>query len=70
MLAEKYKLGKKTTDIALEILNLNKTEILSIDSISNQDFTEVGSWYICFFSPHRVCSAIVSVGLKSLLDTL
>ncbi|CAL9767597.1 unnamed protein product [Musa acuminata subsp. burmannicoides] len=40
VLAEKYKLGKKTTDIALEILNLNKTEILSIDSISNQDFTE------------------------------
>lgn len=39
--AEPYKLGKRTTDIALEILNLNKTEVLSIDTISNQDFTEV-----------------------------
>lgn len=39
--AEPYKLGKRTTDIVLEILNLNKTEILSIDTISNQDFTEV-----------------------------
>ncbi|OIT27432.1 zinc finger ccch domain-containing protein 19 [Nicotiana attenuata] len=38
--AEPYKLGKRTTDIVLEILNLNKTEILSIDTISNQDFTE------------------------------
>ncbi|KAF3676518.1 putative zinc finger CCCH domain-containing protein 19-like isoform X2 [Capsicum annuum] len=38
--AEPYKLGKRTTDIALEILNLNKTEVLSIDTISNQDFTE------------------------------
>lgn len=39
--AEPYKLGKRTTDIQLEILNLNKTEVLSIDTISNQDFTEV-----------------------------
>lgn len=38
---EPYKLGKRTTDIMLEILNLNKTEVLSIDTISNQDFTEV-----------------------------
>ncbi|KAK6776261.1 hypothetical protein RDI58_027262 [Solanum bulbocastanum] len=38
--AEPYKLGKRTTDIQLEILNLNKTEVLSIDTISNQDFTE------------------------------
>ncbi|XP_059315123.1 zinc finger CCCH domain-containing protein 19 [Lycium ferocissimum] len=38
--AEPYKLGKRTTDVALEILNLNKTEVLSIDTISNQDFTE------------------------------
>ncbi|CAN4119739.1 unnamed protein product [Withania somnifera] len=38
--AEPYKLGKRTTDIVLEILNLNKMEVLSIDTISNQDFTE------------------------------
>ncbi|CAN4118067.1 unnamed protein product [Withania somnifera] len=38
--AEPYKLGKRTTDIMLDILNLNKTEVLSIDTISNQDFTE------------------------------
>ncbi|CAL9782620.1 unnamed protein product [Musa acuminata subsp. burmannicoides] len=40
VVAEKYKLGKKTTDIAVEILNLDKIEILSIDALSNQEFTE------------------------------
>ncbi|CAN6686092.1 unnamed protein product [Malus baccata var. baccata] len=38
--AEPYKVGKRMTDILLEILNLNKTEIISIDIISNQEFTE------------------------------
>ncbi|WCJ40901.1 nucleic acid binding zinc ion binding DNA binding [Euphorbia peplus] len=38
--AEPYKVGKKTTEFLLEILNLNKTETVSIDIISNQDFTE------------------------------
>ncbi|XP_050363105.1 zinc finger CCCH domain-containing protein 19 isoform X2 [Argentina anserina] len=38
--AEPYKVGKRMTDILLEILNLNKTEIVTIDIISNQDFTE------------------------------
>ncbi|XP_027356341.1 zinc finger CCCH domain-containing protein 19 [Abrus precatorius] len=38
--AEAYKVGKRMTDILLEILNLNKTEIVSIDIISNQEFTE------------------------------
>ncbi|KAM7265637.1 hypothetical protein ACFE04_003320 [Oxalis oulophora] len=37
---EPYKVGKKTTDFLLEILNLNKTEVVSIDIISNQDFTD------------------------------
>ncbi|KAL0694269.1 hypothetical protein Bca4012_061449 [Brassica carinata] len=37
---EPYKVGKKTTDYVLEILNLDKTEVISIDIISNQDFTE------------------------------
>ncbi|KAL5985844.1 hypothetical protein ACLOJK_027833 [Asimina triloba] len=39
--AEMYKTGKKTTYFTLEILNLNKTEVISIDIISNQEFTEV-----------------------------
>ncbi|KAM3276980.1 hypothetical protein ACQJBY_045033 [Aegilops geniculata] len=38
--AEKYKCGKKTTDITLEILNLDKKEVISIDITSNQEFTE------------------------------
>ncbi|VFQ67838.1 unnamed protein product [Cuscuta campestris] len=38
--SDPYKVGKRTTDILLEILNLNKTEVISIDTISNQDFTE------------------------------
>ncbi|EXB37116.1 Zinc finger CCCH domain-containing protein 44 [Morus notabilis] len=38
--AEPYKVGKRMTDTLLEILNLNKTEIISIDIISNQEFTE------------------------------
>ncbi|ESQ50380.1 hypothetical protein EUTSA_v10001877mg [Eutrema salsugineum] len=37
---EPYKVGKKTTDFELEILNLDKKEVISIDVISNQDFTE------------------------------
>ncbi|GAB2291756.1 hypothetical protein Dimus_026009 [Dionaea muscipula] len=38
--AEQYKVGKRTTYIMLEILNLDKTELISIDSISNQEFSE------------------------------
>ncbi|KAL6846009.1 hypothetical protein ACP4OV_023457 [Aristida adscensionis] len=38
--AEKYKCGKKTTDVTLEILNLDKREVVTIDIISNQEFTE------------------------------
>ncbi|XXG40194.1 hypothetical protein AAC387_Pa01g0973 [Persea americana] len=38
--AEAYKTGKKTTDVTLEILNLNKTEVITIDIISNQEFSE------------------------------
>lgn len=39
--AERYTVGKKTTDYALEISNLEKKEIITMDTISNQDFTEV-----------------------------
>ncbi|KAJ0433967.1 putative chromatin regulator PHD family [Helianthus annuus] len=35
-----YTLSKRTTRTMLEILNLDKTETISIDSISNQDFME------------------------------
>lgn len=35
-----YNTGRKITDIILEILNLTKKEDVSIDAVSNQDFTE------------------------------
>ncbi|CAI0375059.1 unnamed protein product, partial [Linum tenue] len=35
-----YRVGKRTANFLLEILNLNKTEVISIDAISNQEFTE------------------------------
>ncbi|KAB2057765.1 hypothetical protein ES319_A11G189700v1 [Gossypium barbadense] len=38
--AEPYKIGERTTDIMLEILNLDKKEAVSINGISNQEFTE------------------------------
>ncbi|KAJ4831546.1 hypothetical protein Tsubulata_017969 [Turnera subulata] len=38
--AEPYRVGKKMTNFLLEILNLNKTEVVSMDIISNQEFTE------------------------------
>ncbi|XP_022843993.1 zinc finger CCCH domain-containing protein 44-like [Olea europaea var. sylvestris] len=38
--AEPHKAGCKTTDIRLEVLNLDKKEALSIDAISDQVFSE------------------------------
>ncbi|XP_038721812.1 zinc finger CCCH domain-containing protein 44-like isoform X2 [Tripterygium wilfordii] len=38
--AESYKVGTRTTDVMLEILNLDKKEVVSIDVISNQEFSE------------------------------
>uniref|UniRef100_A0A0A9H676 GYF domain-containing protein n=1 Tax=Arundo donax TaxID=35708 RepID=A0A0A9H676_ARUDO len=38
--AERYNVGKKKTDYALEISNLDKKEVITMDTISNQDFTE------------------------------
>uniref|UniRef100_A0A453JDP7 Uncharacterized protein n=1 Tax=Aegilops tauschii subsp. strangulata TaxID=200361 RepID=A0A453JDP7_AEGTS len=35
-------IGKKKTNFALEILNLRKKEIITMDTISNQDFTQGG----------------------------
>lgn len=39
--AEPYKIGSRTTDVMLQILNLDKKEVISIDEISNQEFSEV-----------------------------
>jgi hypothetical protein len=39
--AEPYKIGERTTDVMLEILNLDKKDVISIDEISNQEFSEV-----------------------------
>ncbi|KAM3756681.1 hypothetical protein ACB098_02G130300 [Castanea mollissima] len=38
--AEAYKIGERTTDVMLEILNLDKKEVISIEGISNQEFSE------------------------------
>ncbi|MED6174972.1 hypothetical protein PIB30_074078 [Stylosanthes scabra] len=38
--AEPYKIGSRTTDTMLEILNLNRKEAISIDEISNEEFSE------------------------------
>ncbi|XVE82526.1 hypothetical protein DITRI_Ditri16bG0012000 [Diplodiscus trichospermus] len=38
--AEPYKIGERTIDVMLEILNLDKKEVVSIDGISNQEFSE------------------------------
>ncbi|KAL0378355.1 UNVERIFIED_CONTAM: Zinc finger CCCH domain-containing protein 44 [Sesamum radiatum] len=38
--AEPYKIGNRTADFMLEVLNLDKKEVVSIDAISNQEFTE------------------------------
>ncbi|CAJ1930342.1 unnamed protein product [Sphenostylis stenocarpa] len=38
--AEPYKIGTRATDIKLEILNLNRKEVISIAEISNQEFSE------------------------------
>ncbi|KAG7968020.1 hypothetical protein I3843_08G129400 [Carya illinoinensis] len=38
--AKPYKLGQRNTDLMLEILNLDKKEVISIDEVSNQEFSE------------------------------
>ncbi|KAH6810220.1 zinc finger CCCH domain-containing protein 44 [Perilla frutescens var. frutescens] len=38
--AEPYKIGNKTADVMLEVLNLDRKEVVSIDGISNEEFTE------------------------------
>ncbi|KAL8473775.1 hypothetical protein ACS0TY_030578 [Phlomoides rotata] len=38
--AEPYKFGDTTTDVMFEVLNLDKIEVVSLDAISNLEFTE------------------------------
>ncbi|CAI9780558.1 unnamed protein product [Fraxinus pennsylvanica] len=38
--SEPYKIGVRTIDIMLEVLNLDKKEAIAIDAISNQEFSE------------------------------
>ncbi|KAL0378369.1 UNVERIFIED_CONTAM: Zinc finger CCCH domain-containing protein 44 [Sesamum radiatum] len=40
VVAEPYKIGDRTADVMLEVLNLDKKEVVSMDGISNQEFTE------------------------------
>ena len=39
--AEPYKIGERAIDVMLEILNLDKKEVVSIGGISNHEFSEV-----------------------------
>lgn len=43
--AEPYKIGDKTADVMLEVLNLDTKEVVSIHAISNEEFTEVTRIY-------------------------
>lgn len=48
-----YTIGNRTSDVTLKVINLDKQEDVSIDAISNQDFSEV--IHICCFSTfHRL----------------
>ncbi|XP_022885690.1 zinc finger CCCH domain-containing protein 44-like isoform X2 [Olea europaea var. sylvestris] len=47
MVAEPHKIGFNTTDIMLEVLNLGKKEALSIDAISDQEFSEDECRQLC-----------------------
>ena len=54
---EPYNIGTKATDVMLEILNLDKKEVISIDGISDQEFSQVIITYChCMF----VCRIRVS----------
>lgn len=38
-----YKIGDRSVDVMLEVLNLDKKEMVSIDTISNQELCEVNN---------------------------
>ena len=44
-----YKVGDKSADVMLEVLNLDKKETVSIDAISNQDLSEVNFVFLFIF---------------------
>jgi len=62
--AEKYNIGKKKTNFALEILNLRKKEIITMDTISNQDFTQVISLSL---SLSHFCNLYLNMNVISLV---
>ncbi|XP_051140701.1 zinc finger CCCH domain-containing protein 44-like [Andrographis paniculata] len=39
-MAKPYKVGERTANVMLEVLNLDEKEVVSIDAISNDEFTE------------------------------
>lgn len=49
------------TNFALEIMNLNKKEIITMDTVSNQDFTEVKSFIL--FSSLNECHIALLVSM-------
>lgn len=51
------------TDIVLDILNLSKTEVVSIDVISNQEFTEVVTFADTSFM-YTSCSLFYTIDVE------
>lgn len=43
---ESYNIGTRTTNIVLEISNLTKRELIPINEISNQEFSEVNRIFL------------------------
>lgn len=65
---EHYNLGTKTTDVMLEILNLNKKEVIPINGISNEEFSQVRIYSNnCFSSVSgfldHMTNSVVAVGV-------
>lgn len=42
---ESYMAGSTMTNVTLSILNLQRKETITIDVVSNQDFTKVWVWF-------------------------
>ncbi|KAK1439183.1 hypothetical protein QVD17_04999 [Tagetes erecta] len=69
-----YKVNSKSTDIMLEVLNLDKKETISIDAISDQEFSEVetGERHAqVFVGPNilvRTCAFVFSLPHPPIMD--
>lgn len=64
-----YKIDSISADVMLEVLNLDKKETISIDTVSDQDFSEVTSFFmflsnlllICFdFNSYYTCVTYIN----------